>query len=674
MSQRQSLLNRERQSAPFAAAVSLACILTGLFSYWPGGHSIGEQWLVLFHLFTGVACSLASLPYLMIHLKRTLSFRRWGLLLSGFGGLLLIGLMMFSGWQILIFGRSESQAWVYTLHIVSSLLFILMIGVHLLFHFKSYRQKNPQPGTPLFGGVASHTGQYCLRFNLAVAGAIILLTLGYQLTLQPDPTTPAIADYQYDYGPHPFRPSQTDTPNNQFISQRQLDNSGRCAACHQDIARQWYSSVHRQAASDPSYVTNITLLADKKGIAATRYCEGCHAPIALLTGQLTPGGQHGGIAGTVAHQQGISCMSCHGTSSLTHLKGVGSYHFAPPQDYLFAQSNIPALIRVHDLLIRVKPQQHKKGLGKDLFKDPKFCASCHSQFMDKDMNNWGWVKMQDEYTAWLKSPYSKQHNSDLSNTEIVRCQDCHMPLVNASDDPSADHNGKVRAHNFPGANTFLPLLNGDMAQLNATKAFLQANKLQLSIDKPNRKDAQQTLQALDENLRGSKQNPYYYYLGEQADINIVISNSGVGHDFPGGTIDINQAWVEFLVMDAQGHLVYSSGLIDDKHIVDPDAYFYRAVAVDRQGNKVWKHDLFNMTGESFRRVIEAGKSDIVHYTFNIPSWVKSPLTVSATLKYRKLNQDYAKWALKDQYIEIPVVDMARDSLNIPIKISKEVEL
>jgi hypothetical protein len=293
--------------------------------------------------------------------------------------------------------------------------------------------------------------------------------------------------------------------------------------------------------------------------------------------------------------------------------------------------------------------------------------------MDKDMNDWGWIKMQDEYSAWLNSPYSKQHEENFSGTATIRCQDCHMPLVDSAD-PSADGSGKVRAHHFPGANTFLPILRGDTQQLNATKRFLQSDKLRISIDKPKRTDAQQTASALDESLRNFEESPYFYYLGETANIQLVVSNHGVGHDFPGGSIDINEAWIEFLVLDVEGRLVFSSGDLAPDNSVDENAYFYRSQPVDRRGELVWQHDLFNMVGESFKRVIKAGEADIVNYRFRIPSWAKSPLTVTSTLKYRKLNERYARWALKDRYIEIPVVDMAWDSLIVPIKVRKEVEV
>jgi len=668
-----NLLKTEQSYTPSTGAITLACAITGLVTYVFSDHSVWLQWSVLFHLLTGIACSFALIPYLIVHFRRTVGFRRTSVLISGLVTILLYLGFVYTGWHLMLSGQQENARWVYNVHIISAAFFVLLVVFHLVLHIKLLPEKRKKQNQIVYPSIPKGTLRVVLVINIVIQLAITSAAFIYQFTLEPYKSTAKINDYEYSYGEHRFRPSQTETENDAFIDQRQIANSHRCLSCHEEVGNQWMSSAHQQAASDPTYVTNVSLLADKKGISATRYCEGCHAPVALLTGELTPGGKHGGISNTPANHEGVSCMSCHGIDSLKHLKGVASFKFQPAEDYLFARSSNPLLLRIHDLLLLTKPDQHKKDLGKDILRDSKICSACHTQFMDKDMNNWGWVKMQDEYSAWLKSPYSKQHREGFSDDVVSRCQDCHMPLVSSAD-PSADTNNKIRSHHFPGANTFLPLLRGDQKQFDDTKAFLQSNKLRVSIDKPNRKDALQTLHALDESLRNFEEAPYYFYLGEVAEIYTVISNRGVGHDFPGGSIDINQAWVEFLVMDAEGSLVYDSGLVDEKtNIVDPDAYFYRSLPVDRHGKLVWKHDLFNMVGESFKRVIKAGESDIVLNSFEIPAWAKSPLTVTATLKYRKLNERYAKWALKDKYIKIPIIDMAWDSLDIPIKIRKEVE-
>ncbi|MCP3671359.1 MAG: hypothetical protein GY814_13180 [Gammaproteobacteria bacterium] len=672
MADSQPLINTERSYVPVTGALTVACGITGLVTYLFSSHSIWLQWSVLFHLLTGIICSFALLPYLGAHFRRTIGFRRSGVLLSGLTTILLFIGFAYSGWHITLRGQQESEQWIYVLHVVSAVLFLLLVLVHVVLHARSLPEKRKKRNQSRYPGVPEGSIKSIVKFNVILQLLIGFSALVYWLGLEPYQTSPVVDDYEYSYGEHRFRPSQTETANNAFIDQRQIANSHRCLGCHEDVGRQWMSSVHRQAASDPTYVTNVNLLAENEGISATRYCEGCHAPVALLSGELSPGGKHGGVANTAANREGISCMGCHGIVSLKHLKGVASFLFKPAEDYLFEQSQSPLLRAIHDLLLRTRPDQHRKDLGKSIQQDSKMCSACHTQFMDKDMNDWGWVKMQDEYSAWLKSPFSNQHQEGYSNDVVRRCQDCHMPLVNSSD-PSADVNGQIRSHHFPGSNTFLPLLRGDQKQLDETRKFLQSNKIRVSIDKPNREDALQTLHALDENLRNFEEAPFYFYLGEQADIYTVISNRGVGHDFPGGSIDINQVWVEFLAMDAEGELFYHSGLIDEENIVDPESYFYRSLPVDRHGKLVWKHDLFNMVGESFKRVIKAGESDIVHNRFRVPAWAKSPITVTATVKYRKLNERYARWALKERYIKIPVVNVAWDSLDIPIKTRKEVE-
>ena len=665
-------LAKEQRTSPLVMSLLLASALTGLVTYAVDAHNVPLQWTVLAHLILGIACSLALLPYFVSHFRRTIGYRRTSLLLSGLTTIPLFLVFIGSGWHLLLLGQLESAPWVLPLHIYSAVAFLSLIVLHIAFHSQFMPQKRKATDGVTYNSLPTGGARYILLFNSALAAMIAVAAAAYQ-ALDPAYTNSAAVDnYELSYGQHPFRPSQTETDGKRFVDERQIANSHRCLNCHKDIGQQWLSSVHQQAAADPTYVTNINLLEKNKGISATRYCEGCHAPVALLTGQLSPGGKHGGVLNTPANHEGVSCMSCHGIESLPHLKGVASYKFKAAEDYLFAKSSHPWLRRVHDLLIKVKPDQHRRDLGRPVLKDPRLCSACHTQFMDKDMNDWGWVKMQDEYGAWLASPFSNQHEEDFSAAQVLRCQDCHMPLIGA-EDPSANSDGRVRAHHFPGANTFLPLLRGDREQFEATVEFLQSSKLRVSIEPPNRADAIQNLQALDESIRDFAETPYYYYLGEQADLSIIVSNNGVGHDFPGGTTDINEAWLEFKVVDAQGTPVFHSGALTQNNEVEPNAYFYRSIPIDRNGKHVWKHDLFNMVGESFRRVIKAGESDLVRFQFTVPSWAKSPLTVTATLNYRKLNERYARWALDKQYIEIPVVNMAWDSLSIPIKIRREVE-
>jgi cytochrome c554/c'-like protein len=661
----QSTLDREKKLSPKLHTLLIVTAITGFSTYVISEHGVWQQFTYLFHTVFSIALSGLMFPYLWAHFRRTLGHRRPFMIFTGLASLIIFVVLFLSGFKIVLFGQTENTKWIYDAHILFSFIFSALIIVHLFFHFFLFPEKRKRSKQTVF--ISLGETKLSHLFLLSVCSIIIITVLSfiYSKNIIYYKTTPIIENYSYDYGEHPFRPSQTETHHQKFIDEREIAISDDCANCHASISEQWTSSVHKQAASDPTYVTNISLLAKNKGISATRYCEGCHAPVALLTGQLSEGGKHAGIAGTLANHEGVGCMGCHGLNKVVNLKGVASYEYKPKDDYLFAGRTNELLNSLRHFLIKIKPEHHKKDLARDVLAKPEICATCHTQFMDKDMNNWGWVKMQDEYSAWLDSPYSQQHDQVFSQSEIVRCHDCHMPLVNKPD-PSANENNMIRSHRFPGANTMLPVVNNDDEQLKVTKDFLQSNKVRLTIEEPRRKDAIQTHQALDTTIRTESETPYFYYLGETAKIRVIISNTGVGHNFPGGTLDINEAWVEFTVTDATNQIVYQSGGVKPDNNVDESAHFYRSRPVDKNGQLVWKHDLFNRVGEAYKNVIPAGQSDIVEYDFEIPDWASNPLVVTATLNYRKLNTRYAKWAMKEKYQPLPIVMMARDTIVIPL--------
>lgn len=116
--------------------------------------------------------------------------------------------------------------------------------------------------------------------------------------------------------------------------------------------------------------------------------------------------------------------------------------------------------------------------------------------------------------------------------------------------------------------------------------------------------------------------------------------------------------------DAKGKEVYTSGKINDKNVVDPNARFYFSSLVNRQGERVWRHDLFNAVGESYGNLLSPGKADIQHYNFILPQWASKPLTAKARLRYRKFNHEYSSWALGDSNIKLPIVDMAKAMLKL----------
>ena len=669
----QSKLEKEKGIIPLLLSVFFITVVSGITTHLVSGFMSWKQFTYLAHLASGIILSLALIIYTVRHFKRTAGVRRAMVLFTGLLSVTLLYLLAGSGIFIIIFSVTETTRWVFTSHTILSYIAILFVFIHLVAHRYTYNKPASQADFRWFITIHKKNLLTSLRPLIVVILSIALLSILYDLFSYQYKTSALIQPYELPYGQHPFRPSQTETSNKtHFVDEKQIAGSNACGTCHKQIFNEWKESIHSQAASDPTYVTNIKLLEKKKGIASTRYCEGCHSPVALLTGQLSKGGKHGGVNGTIANKEGVSCLSCHGIERAVHLKGVASYEFSPAKDYLFASSENFLARKIHNLLIKINPQEHRKTLSRPILKNPELCATCHVQFMDKDMNNWGWIKMQDEYSAWLNSHFSGQSEHAFSQQKNINCQNCHFPKVNGAD-PSANKQGEIFSHRTLGANTAIPFLNNDVQQLLLTKKFLQSNKVSLSIEKPVRKDATHNSLYIDEKIRAQQETPYFLYLGETENIKLTITNLLVGHNFPGGTTDINQVWVYFRVSDAGNQTIYESGSLNSNKEVDPSAHFYRTVPIDKNGAEVWRHDLFNKTGESYRNVIPAGETDVIEYPFKVPFWAKGPLKITALLKYRKFNQRYARWALHDENIDLPITDVARGGLTIPLYVKPNIE-
>lgn len=643
-------------------AVLLACALTGYATFLVNRGAVWEQWAYLVHTALGLLLTGILSHFVYVHYRRTVGLRRPAVSVTGILAVAVALVFVGSGLHITFLGQFESARGVYWAHVIAATVTLAAVLGHVLWH----RVTLPAHRKDEQGGVLSVEGQTLRQTGLWVSlavGAIALASLAYAALPSPYVDDAAVQPYEKTYGEHPFTPSHNETESGGFYDVKRMGPAAGCGECHPQIFAEWTASIHSRASSDRAYQTNINLLASKKGMAATRYCEGCHAPVAIMSGQLTAGGR----LDTPGHMvEGVTCLGCHAIRKVLDTSGVASYSWGPPEDYLFAgrQSYLPR--KLHNYVVRLNPALHRRDMARPPLARPELCATCHAQFMEKVMNDWGWVKMQDDYTAWLKGPFSGQSNHTFAQPTVQRCQDCHFGLEPGAD-PSANSSGLLVSHRLPGANTAIPHIDGNPGQIDLHTRFLQANRVTVTIDKPTQREAQRGEKYVQPDISDVTEPPGYFYLGDRVTINTVTSNVGVGHEFPGGTIDINEVWVHFAVTDGQNRTIFESGALGENGDVDPAAYFYRSLPVDKEGKLVWRHDLFRMVGDSFRNVIKPGSSDVVTYDFTIPSWAKTPLSVSAIVRYRKLNARYARWALKDESIQLPIVDVASDAITIPIR-------
>src|SRR5262245_3064716 len=426
----------------------------------------------------------------------------------------------------------------------------------------------------------------CQKTTLARAAAILLGCAGIVLALwaaYPGErwVNEFPADYSFTLGKdRPFAPSLARTQSGGAYDPRSLAGSESCgtSGCHEQIVTEWRVSAHRWAAMDAGFQRIQEEMAKQNGAESTRYCGGCHDPISLFSGtkniftdQLT------GLAG---YKEGVSCLACHSVRK-TDLEGNANYVIGQPRRYLFelaasgANTDGGRCARfVRDFLIRAYPRQHLADLSKRVFKTPEYCAACHKQFIDQEVNNVGWVQLQNQYDNWRKSRWN--HPGEPRRT--IECRECHMPLV-ASNDPAAGdaldynrtpHDGRHRSHRFVGANQVMPALlkiPGYETQVERTEKWLRG---EVEIPEIAGKWARGPAVALE------VVTPAQVAPGAEVALKAVVTSNKVGHDFPTGPLDIIQAWVEIVVTDAGGAVVYESGTVNERRFIKPGSFMFKA--------------------------------------------------------------------------------------------------
>jgi hypothetical protein len=156
-------------------------------------------------------------------------------------------------------------------------------------------------------------------------------------------------------------------------------------------------------------------------------------------------------------------------------------------------------------------------------------------------------------------------------------------------------------------------------------------------------------------------------VGEQVDLRVLLTNNKTGHDYPTGPLDMIESWVELVVTDSIGNVVYSTGSVDEEtdQITDSQVIF-KSDGFDRKGELIDRHNLWDLVGASYKRSMYPGVTDTFEETLQCPSMARGriadnaresrpgsrlddyafdtdsigELNVRATLWYRKANPEF----------------------------------
>jgi hypothetical protein len=667
----------------FVEGTTILLTLTGL-ALFALPFSVFNQHALVVHTLVGLVYLPPLVLYLARHVRAYSSFPATHVKFSGWAGLLLLGLCVVSGlvltWEAAL-GTRITALW-HTLHLFTTFGLVVLLGAHLASAY--VRAGGARSADEEFR--AATRGHRRVSVGVALGGLAVVGAL--TLVVRP---VAFMNEFPDDYegepyaGAGPFSPSLATTATGGAFDPRSLSGSASCGTtgCHAEIYAEWLPSAHRYASMDIGFQKIQSVMASQNGAASTRYCGGCHDPISLFSGTKNIGAEN--LSDLAGYQEGISCLACHGIQE-TDVKGNADYVMAQPERYVWELREGALAEFLARFTLRAYPAQHVESLSRRMFKTPEFCAACHKQFIDEEVNQVGWVQLQNQYDNWKASRW---HDA-ASSEKTIECRECHMPLTDSRDPAAGDEadfnrsrgDGKHRSHRFLGANQYIPKamgLEGADEHVALIERWLRGEH-----DIPELAGRWRDGPAVPIEIEA----PERVAEGGVLDLKVHIINNKVGHDFPTGPLDIIQAWVELEVLDANGTRVYHSGAMDEEHFIETGSFMFKAEPVDRYGNLIDRHNLWEMVGVRFKRSLFPGSEEVASYNpvctgtapeggeaasldeeaqVPLPTELVGPLTVRAKLNYRKFDQYLLNFAFgADSGATAPVTVMSTDEVTVQL--------
>ena len=344
-----------------------------------------------------------------------------------------------------------------------------------------------------------------------------------------------------------------------------FEPSTTCAGCHAGIYEEWRHSMHAHAMTSPIMIAQTNqvaqrILADAKDPDPKRVCVTCHGPVGVL---LTEGNTlplpEQPASDRALLDDGISCVVCHQWQGESHTGGAGLSRFLDGYQAgrtYFGPIADPVGNAFH---------QSERGT---VFKKPEtLCQNCHSVQYDKNgdgrFDRGVDLVLQTLYDEW--ELYAQSGGG-------ASCLDCHMPVKGkgrAADGAAVpfeqDQDAPERTlhdHSFVAVDYPLDVPKAREATRSRREGLLRrAATVAVPKDKIVQKPGALSF-AVD------------------------ITNSGTGHNLPGGFAFVRQMWFEVTVTDRSGRALVRSGVLEnvsddlcDASVIDDKENPMRAFAV-----------------------------------------------------------------------------------------------
>ena len=339
-----------------------------------------------------------------------------------------------------------------------------------------------------------------------------------------------------------------------------------CAQCHPRQYEEWSRSMHAYAQHSPVFEAFTLTMVERTGGTIGTFCTRCHTPIGVSIGETA---SMRNVHRSRISMEGVTCVVCHRLQKPFY-KASGRLPVSPGllnEGCLFGPFNDS-----------VNPDQstHEAHQAAHLMKST-MCGSCH------DVTSPQGVRLEEAFSEWQNSPAAK---------EGISCQECHMgPIpgvpVKRCDrpvgkiaavpgvDPSAFPDRPLSNHSFVGPDySLLPdtefpykldwMYEKDYRDTANLTLHQQKTLTQLRIR--NRKQLAKARDLRFELLKNaakiSVDHPEFVKANRKLKVHVDVTSTTAGHNFPTGFTAERQAWVEVILRDEQGRVVFASGDLD----------------------------------------------------------------------------------------------------------------
>ncbi len=369
-----------------------------------------------------------------------------------------------------------------------------------------------------------------------------------------------------------------------------------CRTCHPRQYKEWSGNIMAYSAVSPTFSAleslgnRFSVANGRPGFAAGNhgtalFCQSCHNPVDTALGNFPTLSESNDQPlrdfSSAVGRRGISCDVCHqismpsnSTAGLGHLgDGVANVAFVlEPGDTKFGPLDNPNQNPVH-------ASAHAKDINMQdgYLNTSLFCGTCHDVRTPPDANlavavdpetGEPFQRLENLFTEWQNGPFGPINNTIGG---VVTCQDCHMDVGPPA--PAASYaegettvyprprdvqeREKVSTHyftgvdialvDFPGQDDEARDQNGNVIGQMQRRQQLLESAATISVSAP----ASVTLNPTE---------------GAVASVIVDVTNVGSGHNIPSGFSQERQMWIELLVTDGAGTLLYESGtLVDNPH-------------------------------------------------------------------------------------------------------------